>query len=549
MDFDLAAKRLQSDQENLRGRSRARNASRKLASSSASEKARRAEQYRQKQREKKAAEERLKTKKLHTAKHVMHLTEKKHIGGVERYLKTDMGPDGNGVVTLKAVSVHGEGDKITLPPSVLATLAERNLLRGSSRNDDIVAQQQPLFFRLGIKKKGYVFPQSLSMKRVIEKVDMDIDREAADIEEGNEVDEADDDNEDGEWNKAYLDELNEEYLSYTYVSVVEFSQEEGHVGLPLSVAQALLHVRKENSAIDSDNNGNDRILESHVTVDPALAASSTESQGNQDMDCDDNNNEQSQTPGHVAYGLFPVPTADIEVSLLLRHLPLGTKCTLRPTHDAVRNGFYSLKNIKIALEQSLIGTRSCLNVRDVVPCWFRGKKYELGVVALEPKVVGAVSCINCDVEVVIADEEGEKEIEKDEKMETDIQAKRETAARTTSPRTSTNESPSISSQQRMIRKLPPEPLPDQVENVIDVQIRGVKGSGVSRRRFDDGNLVANLFDFAVNEGLDTGGENDSIDARLFKLVTRFPRRVLLQNDTRTLRELGLGKQEMFLVEK
>ena len=53
---------------------------------------------------------------------------------------------------------------------------------------------------------------------------------------------SDDDNEtDNDNNKAaYLDELSHKYLSYTYASVVEFTQEEGHIGLPASIASRLL---------------------------------------------------------------------------------------------------------------------------------------------------------------------------------------------------------------------------------------------------------------------------------------------------------------------
>ena len=83
---------------------------------------------------------------------------------------------------------------------------------------------------------------------------------------------------------------------------------------------------------------------------------------------------------------------------LATHLPLETTscCTLQPTPMAIETGFYGLKNIKLALDQSLIRIRGCLNVKDVVPYWFRGNDL-IWWFRIE-----VVSFVDTDVEVIIA---------------------------------------------------------------------------------------------------------------------------------------------------
>jgi hypothetical protein len=44
--------------------------------------------------------------------------------------------------------------------------------------------------------------------------------------------------------EAYLDELQHKYLAYTHCTVVEFTPEEGNVGLPEAIAKALLSGQK-----------------------------------------------------------------------------------------------------------------------------------------------------------------------------------------------------------------------------------------------------------------------------------------------------------------
>ena len=143
-----------------------------------------------------------------------------------------------------------------------------------------------------------------------------------------------------EWSEAYMDELACEYVVYTYATVIEFTQDDGCIGLPASIASALLQSCGEGTPVDSK-----------LTTDPASISKTRDGSDNDEdpMDVDEGHDTtdddlDGKTPGHAAYGLFPVPVAPVEVSLLT-HLPIGKKCTLRPTATAVKSGFYNLKNV------------------------------------------------------------------------------------------------------------------------------------------------------------------------------------------------------------
>jgi hypothetical protein len=542
MDFGAAEAKLRKDHERLRSRNRNRTASRTLASNDATSKAKKAEDYRKKQLEKKNLSD-LKEKKMQSyVKNGFDQVERKL--GVIRQL----GPS-DSLVSLEAASVHGLGDKITLPTSILATLAERDLLKASQ---DL---GQPLFFRLGIRRTdvAYNFPQSESMRALMEEYGKEMNDPM--VSAINIDDDEDDQQDDGDympdddidrkevWIKAYLDELACQYSSYTYATVVEFSQDEGYIGLPFSVANTLL---QPDGAISIDN---------RLTVDPAQA-STTDDLGAMDIDDKDEGNGQvaevnlgtndenveDKTPGHAAYGMFPVPVHLIEVTLLT-NLPLGSKCTLQPTINAIKQGFYNLKNVKLALEQSLIRTRGSLNVGDLMYCWFRGKRFDLNVQEVIPSHVGAISCVNCDIEVDIAPPKSEESEDSSEEKSKDLS--RSVSGGYTLSADSPIEVPITSSflKDRVIELLP-EPEDDQTENVVAIQIRGA--GKVARRRFDTQCTIKNLFDFAISE--DLIGES----AESFRLVTRFPRRVFQlgsSEEETLLADLGLTKQEMLMVEK
>jgi len=539
MDFGKSEAKLRKDHEKLRSRNRNRNTSRTLSSNDATTKAKKLEEYRKNQIEKKKLTE-LKEKKMRS--YVQNgFDHIEHKLGVVRQL----GSQGCHV-SLKTASVHGLGDKITLPPSILSTLVERDLLSISQERG------QPLFFRLGIRRtdvESYTFPESDSMKELMEEYGKQMNdfTSAIRIEDGDEEDEymSDDDHDKKEvWMKAYLDELSCQYISYTYATVVEFSQDEGKIGLPFSVANALLQSDRSN------------IIDSQLTVDPAQV-SMIESPAAMDVDDKEEGSDQEttmhlsptdenlgdKTPGHAAYGQFSVPVPQIEVTLLT-HLPLGSKCTLQPTEDAIKQGFYNLKNVKLALEQSLIRSRGSLNVGDLMHCWFRGKKFDLNVQEVIPSDVGAISCVNCDIEVDIAP----LQTAQDRGNDSNVEGTKDTSRTVSEGYRMIGDNPieapvtSFSFRDGDLN-LPPEPADDQKDNVVVIQIRSA--GKIARRRFDIQNTVKNLFDFAIS--------NDLVEpAESFKLVTRFPRRVFLlgacEEDTQ-LADLGLAKQEMFMVEK
>ena len=196
MDFEIAAQRLANDQKSALARSRAsRNA--RTASSKARREASAA---------KAKAEARLREKKLtieRNAKIVDRVVQ--CVRRVERTLGAtnvaksvvngSMQTNGGGVVAgnstsehtknlfdnhpillaqgwkLQATSIHGEGDKIALPPSILEALTSSNSSLdpwGSGRNG------RPLAFRIGVLDQEYTgFPASEKMKAFVKSVTED----------------------------------------------------------------------------------------------------------------------------------------------------------------------------------------------------------------------------------------------------------------------------------------------------------------------------------------------------------------------------------------
>eukprot|EP01083_Nonionella_stella_P085706 237712_1 len=95
-------------------------------------------------------------------------------------------------IQLEPTSIHGQGDKITLPSSVLAALAEKDLLSSHSSQK----KGQPLFFRLGIKRDNYQFPQSQAMLEFISKISSSAHARGDDDDEILDGDDNDDDDDD-----------------------------------------------------------------------------------------------------------------------------------------------------------------------------------------------------------------------------------------------------------------------------------------------------------------------------------------------------------------
>ena len=517
----------------------------------------------------------------------------------------------NHSLLLRPVSIHGDGDKLSLPPSVLASLAASGLVGGGS---DGASQQQPLAFRVGILNGDYVFPSSEALRGVMERAPIDADSGEA-VDEAN-IDSSDDNdsgsdmeeleaNEDGrrgtvntatsrnkkkrkdsQDTKAYLEELSHRYMSYTHATVVEFTMNEGEVGLPQSVASALLG----DTVSDGDPTtstpfqtssaaGNTVTVPRKRTVDPASAATMATSDGNdgghENDETKDNNDgdghdssavssmhvddQGEKTPGHLAWGAFDIPDSDVEITLI--KLPKGKACTLVPTHEAVRNGFYNLKDVKLVLEQSLIRTRATLSINDVVHTWHRGVKFDLVVKDVTPDAFGAVSCINTDIEVELATPEGFEDTTKEPNAAENGIGKNDTALASFAsgtgyklsdgPRkTPKSEIGANVTSAAPVVELPSEPPKDQKSNVCEVQVRGDGATG--RRRFDITKAsIKDLFVFAsISCNMnDTEGET-------FRLVTRFPRRVFSvekgaqEDGDQKLVDAGIGEgREMFLIER
>lgn len=192
---------------------------------------------------------------------------------------------------LKPVSIWGEGDKITLPTSVLEFLMQKY-------NHDLSGIGQPLTFRVGVLNPTY----SINDAPVCQSI-QNYAKRMASVDLNN--DDYDDDAVDKE--HMYLEELKHKYLTYTYATVQEFTQEEGYIGLPSIIAHSLCRCKHEFFKAD---------IATTRTVDPA--------ERKEDMEVDnmsevfDNHNK---TTGHIAWGAFDVP--DMEVEICLVSLPKG----------------------------------------------------------------------------------------------------------------------------------------------------------------------------------------------------------------------------------
>lgn len=515
--FEFAAQRLERDQSKLRGRHG--------RTQHISAKAKREADYRKRQQLlMKEQRDREQAQQNHVQK---VFTKNERSMGVK-----DLGKQGTSL-SLMATSIHGDGDKIALPPSVLERL--------TSQMDDEGASS-PWTFRVGILNPDYTFPASLAMKNLKLPV------------EGEDDDDDDAMDEDDKEQSEYLEELSHKYIAYSHATVVEFTQEEDHIGLPAAIAAALLDSKRRRDGALA--------VETMRTQDPA-AVKSVDDGEHTDMQQE----EEEKTPGHLAWGAFDVPNVPLEISLV--KLPKGRGCTLVPSMEAIRSGFHQLKDVKLVLEQSLIRTRATLSIGDTVATWHRGVKYDLTVASVTPADWRAVSCINTDIEVDIGpNEEAERLAEEaaNAKFTSNASSSNDGGGQTLGGQTlggqtlggagqsassvsnpgqtlggstsSSSESTAVAASIVETADLIPEPPTDQSEGVCTVQIRADKGAG--RRRFDvNVATVGDLFAFASSL---TGQES-------FQLVTRFPRRVVTLIEGAVLSEAGIqAGQELFMVE-
>lgn len=91
-------------------------------------------------------------------------------------------------------------------------------------------------------------------------------------------------------------------------------------------------------------------------------------------------------------------------------------------------------------------------------------------------------------------------------------------------------------------KLPPEPAEDCVDALVNARFQLPGGDRVQRRfRLDA--LVSDMFNFVESVG--AGG----LMPGKYRLVTRYPRRVIKSSATGVLRDCGIGAgQEVFVLE-
>ena len=498
MEFEQAVRRLEREQSKLHGRNR---------SNHVSAKAKREADYRKRQQQlMKEQREREQARTDYV---------RKFWNSCERSLGVQELAQGG--LHLTATSIYGDGDKIALPPSVLERLSQTLEHDGSS---------SPWTFRVGVLNPNYSFPASLAMRNLKVPIEDDM------------VEDSDDEDDGMKEQTEYLEELSHKYISYSHATVVEFTQDEGHVGLPVSIAAALLSPQRRRVEAG--------VVPSRRTSDPSLA---DDTEMDSDMD---------RTPGHLAWGQFDVPDVPLEISLV--KLPKGTGCTLVPTVDAICNGFHQLKDVKLVLEQSLVRTRATLSVGDTVLAWHRGQKFDLTVASVTPADWNSISCVNTDVVVDIGvNQEAEQNgtvvpLLKPTPPPTNLSGY-SLASKSANVLSTTVIGSKLSGDEPVdaistvginpssiskppVRDLRPEPPADQFESVCTVQIRSDQGTG--RRRFDvNVATVRDLFSFA----------SSLTEIKSFQLVTRFPRRVLTLQDA-TLSAAGIHPgQELFLVEQ
>ncbi len=509
MDFEGAAQRLAQDQKKIRGRHPV----------VVSEKAKRQAELQRKQREKLQAER--ERKRLHEE------FQKQYVQSCERALHVrKLGGSQSEHLLLQPTSIHGTGDKISLPPSVLETLT-------ADMGDSL---ESPWTFRIGILNPDYQFPASslIQIMKLPNNFNDDIDEDDGMIDSEDEGE--------GDDKLPYLEELAHKYIAYTHCTVVEFTQDEGNVGIPLHIASSLLDSKNRLPVFV------ERTIPVTRTVDPAKSSEKSQTSvksSNNAMDED----ATTATPGHIAYGAFDIPAVSLEISLV--NLPKGVGCTLVPTKEAVQRGFYALKDVKLVLEQSLIRTRATLSKGDVVSTWHRGVQYDLDVTKVVPSMFQAVTCINTDIEVEIGETEANGESPSPKNDESSSMASlghtlgtgRNLGSKPSiAPKSVIDPAPSTNAQTAASTVLLPEPPIDQTENTIYVQIQYRGGNG--KRRFDVTKAtIRDLMQY-------TASLLSSQDISSFRLVTRFPRRVFTADSAEsTLIHSGIQSgKELFLVE-
>jgi hypothetical protein len=236
MDFDQAISKLERDHSHLK----------RMAKSKAAEKERlqRNAESRRKIVEKQLALEEKRMQKLKYVRKCKEECDTSLLLESKRWL-------------LEPTSIHGDGDKIALPESLLQQI----IMDGSAGGNDVEVLQvtfsknDPLIFRIGIVNPEYDptkhFPLSPGMRSLMNnyRPEDEVDEDAMVIDGNNDrkgqgMKDEEEDDRDKLKREAYLDELCCKYLAFTHCTVVEFTQEEGRVGLPQAISTALLTGQK-----------------------------------------------------------------------------------------------------------------------------------------------------------------------------------------------------------------------------------------------------------------------------------------------------------------
>jgi len=442
MDFDIALGKLEREQNKLRKKA--------LQQKETKERSNRLAKKRQKEYElkkEKQEKEKLKLQKIENYMIQCNASlKRKSIGDKEQ-------------VMLKVQRIEGDADKIKLPDSILSNIINEN-------NGEMTSG--PLMFRLGIINPNYKFPASNELKNMMERP-----------EEENDDDDMDDNL------QPFRAELNQKYVTYTHAGVMEFTMEEGCVGLPPSVAKRL-------SIPEAD----DKII--HVEVSRVT-------------------------------------------------LPKGAECTIIPTKSAIQNGFYNLKDVKSVLEQSIVRTRTTLSIGDTLHGWYRGIQYDLEVESLLPNGFGAISCIDTDITLHInslkSNEDDLTKSSSSSKLAPSINSPAKVMKpESNQPQVSQPPQPTtkLPLNPSEIKGLLEEPPIDQTQNICQIQIRSRDGQSIKRRFDICKNTLSDVFSF-VSKSL-------SLEQN-FQLVTRFPRNVYGKNDNGVLMDIGFVQgQQLLMIE-
>lgn len=417
-----------------------------------------------------------------------------------------LSPPNEETLFLRPTSIHGNGDKIALPPSVLEHLSNSSMV------------EHPWMFRIGIPNPDYVFPSSPLLQKLSEQLQQ-LEEEDAMID--NDKHDMEDETTDLQIRNAYLDELRCKYLAFTHGTVVEFTQEEGFVGLPGSIASFLI-----------EHNNNKETAQTFRTRDPSGGENGSEMNNDPNVD-------EEKTPGHLAWGAFDLPDSVIEISLI--QLPKGETATLMPSKESILAGFYGLKDIKLVLEQSLIRTRATLTVNDRIATWHRGKRFDLSVTSVKPASYIGVSCINTDIEITF--DVPPEDHAPPAQYEAESYAATDTITGHTLKEATAGQRPNETAQATTATlKLPDEaPADAPSDDVAHIQLRNPEGISLLWRFWKSKATIQDLFDVA-----------QTIEASAsFRLVTRFPRRVWTIDQASCSfdsEKIGPGK-ELFLIER